>query len=681
MTDEEYDRALIARDPMMAPPSRLGVSASSLPRGAGAEYSYTGPESYGNFLRSLTTGATMNWSDEAEALARSRMAGGRSYEEELRDIRNQYAAFAERNPFTSAAGEFAGGVLPLAATYMLTPATGGAALPAAAAATARSAGALARLKDVGAAALKSAGIGAGQGAVSFAGGAGPEEDRLTAAETGALVGGGLGAAIPIAFPAATAGYRWLRSKLGSGQSAEDIAAERLTRAAADARMSPAQIGQEVAEGRAASIANVDPRFGALAEEVAGASSAAQREAEGLLAPRLATSLERTRAQVGQDLRAGDYAPEMAALKESRAAAANLSYRRAYDAGDVVDDKIQEQLRNPTIIEAWKDAAEIARSNANAARSNAVDAGEKFDPTQFLLRAPGDVPDVRTIDYLKRALDANITAILKKAEPTALESTRLNDLITVRNNLRDRAKDIMPDYRNALDRFSTSRDIEEAFLLGRKRFNTMDPEEIRKMFRAGGGLSEPERYAFRTGVARDIYDSMLNAPAGGNVAERIIRSVGDEVRLRPLFESDAKFDLFKAAINRESQMVNQAKSILAAGEAGGRGRVTSQPELQQQLVQAGAQAVTGSPQTSLISLAARVAQSPGMTDDTAVKMTRMLLSNKPEEVAAAVRLIEDYSARAARSEARQAAAQRFGRRGTIAAAPFAPMPEEEVQTIR
>ena len=183
------------------------------------------------------------------------------------------------------------------------------------------------------------------------------------------------------------------------------------------------------------------------------------------------------------------------------------------------------------------------------------------------------------------------------------------------------------------------------------------------------------------MARDIYDSMLNAPAGGNVAERIIRSVGDEVRLRPLFESDAKFDLFKAAINRESQMVNQAKSILAAGEAGGRGRVTSQPELQQQLVQAGAQAVTGSPQTSLISLAARVAQSPGMADDTAVKMTRMLLSNKPEEVAAAVRLIEDYSARAARSEARQAAAQRFGRRGTIAAAPFAPMPEEEVQTIR
>lgn len=674
MTEEEYDRALIARDPMMAPPSRMGVSAPSLPRGTGAEFSYTRPESYGNFLRSLTTGATMNWSDEAEALARSRMPGGRSYEEELRDIRNQYAAFAERNPFTSAAGEFVGGVLPLAATYMLTPATGGAALPAAAAATARTAGALARLKDVGAAALKGAGIGAGQGAVSFAGGAGPEEDRLTAAETGALVGGGLGAAIPIAFPGATAGYRWLRSKLGSGQSAEDIAAERLARAAADARMSPAQIGQEVTEGRAASIANVDPRLGALAEEAAGASSAAQREAEGLLRPRLATSLERTRAQVGQDLRAGDYVPEVAALQESRAAAAKLSYRRAYDAGDVVDDQIQEQLRNPIIIEAWKDAAEIARSNANAARSTAVRAGEEFDPTQFLIRAPGDVPDVRTIDYLKRSLDANITAILKKSEPTAQEATRLNDLITVRNNLRDRAKDIMPDYRNALDRFSTSRDIEEAFLLGRKQFNAMDPEEIRKMFRPGG-LSEPERYAFRTGVARDIYDNMLSAPAGGNVAERIIRSVGDEVRLRPLFESDAKFDLFKAAINREAQMVNQAKSILAAGEAGGRGRVTSQPELQQQLVQAGAQAVTGSPQTSLISLAARVAQSPGMTDDTAVKMTRMLLSNKPEEVAAAVRLIEDYSARAARSEARQAAAQRFARRGTIAAAPFAPMPEE------
>lgn len=679
MTDEEYDLALINRDPFAVGPRRGQISGATTPRGGRDQYQYTPLESYGNLLRAGATGATLNWSDEAEALARSRMPGGRSYEDELKDIRSSYGEWAQRNPVTSLGSELVGGMLPLAALYAAVPATAGAAVPGAAAATARTVGTLSRLKDLFKAREigRSAAMGGVEGVISGVGGAEGEQDLLNAGLGMGVVGTALGGTMPvIARAAAPAGSRvvdWLRSKLSLPVSQADEAAERLARTAADARLSPAQIGQEVAEGRAANIATVDPRFGALAEQVTGSSTAAQREAEALLRPALDTSLPRMRREVGEHLRAGDYVPELAALKESRGEAANLAYRRAYQDGDIVDDKIQEQLRNPIVLEAWERAAEIARSNAAAAKSTAVNTGERFNPADFFVRAPGDVPDIRTVDYLKRTLDADISAILKKTEPTAAESTRLHDLITVRNNLRDRAKELNPNYRNALDNFSTSRDIEEAFLLGRKEFRNLDVEEIQKMF-GKGGLSEPERYAFRTGVARNVYDAMASTPTGGNVAERVFQTVGDIDRFRPLFDGD-KFGLFAAAVRREADMVEQAQKVLAAGSAGGARRVLDDPSLAQEISRMATQAVIGSPQSSLVSTAARVAQSSDISDEAATRLTRMLLSDKPTEVAAAVKALENYSARLEARERRQVMAGRFGRRGVIGAAPFAPMPEE------
>lgn len=680
MTDDEYDLALINRDPFATIPSRMGIP-TSLPRQGNTQYQYTPLSSYGNFARSLGTGATLNWSDEGEALARSRLPGGRSYEEELRDIRNAYASYAQRNPITALGGEFVGGMLPLAALYAAVPATLGAATPAAAVATARSAGALNRLRD--AFKLKEMGagaaIGAGEGVISGAGGAGEEQDAANEAigygTLGGVIGAAAGPVTRLVGPPIASGFDWLRSKLSATPAVRDEAAERLARVAADARMSPAQIGQEVTEGRAATIANVDPRFGALAEQTAASNTAAQRAAEDLLTPRVESSLPRMREEVREHLRAGQYAPELEALKKSRGESADLAYQRAYQDGDLVDEDLNKQLNNPIVREAWGRAVEIARSNAASAKSESDKIGAAFNPVNFFVRLPGDVPDVRTVDYLKRTLDADISAILKKAEPTAAESTRLHDLIKVRNNLRDRAKEINPNYRNALDRFSTSRDIEEAFLLGRKEFRTLDEEEIQKMFRPGSGLSEPERYAFRTGVARNIYDAMASTPTGGNVADRVFQSVGDIERFRPLFDGD-KFNLFAAAIRRESEMVDQAQRVVAAGRAGGIERVGAEPGIKEEVSRALTQMVVGSPQTSLVNTAVRMAQSSEVSDETTTRLTRMLLSNKPEEVAAAVKAMEDFTSRMANRERRLEMSQRFGRRGAIGAAPFAPLPEEE-----
>lgn len=695
MTDEEYDRALLARNPFMVSPSRMGVSGTPLPRQGNTEYQYTPLESYKNLLRAGATGATLNWSDEGEALARSRMPGGRSYEEELRDIRREYGAYSERNPYTSLGAEFVGGMLPLAALSALAPVTAGATTPAAAVAGARTVGTLNRLKDAFRAREigRGAAMGAGEGVVSGAGAANEGDDITTSAlQYGGLssvLGGLLSPVTRLAAQPASSAWNWLKSKTGNPFVPRDVATERLTRAAADARISPAQIGEEVVEGRASSIANVDPRFGALAEEAASSSTAAQREAEALLRPRVEGATGRLHDESKTLLGAGDYFRDLAGLKQWRDEAADIAYRRAYTGGDAVDqirlasdDRILKQLENPIVLEAWDRARAIAKSNADAAQSTAGKGAGEFNPADFLIRNPGEPADIRTIDYLKRALDADITAILKKDAPTSLESTRLRDLITVRNNLRDTAKEISPDYRRVLDQYASNMNIEEALLRGRKEFRNMDREEIAKMFGPSdkGGLSDAEKYAFRTGVSQNIYDAMASTPFGDNVGRRVIQTVGDIDRFKPLFDGE-KFNLFSAAVRRESEMIDQARRVISAGEAGGAGRAVTEPSVMEEASRAVTQMVIGNPQTSLVNQTMRIAQSPDVSDEVATRLTRMLLSNKPDEVAAAVKAIEDYSARMAQREQRQVMFQRFARRGTVGAAPFAPYPEENNQPTR
>ena len=62
----------------------------------------------------------------------------------------------------------------------------------------------------------------------------------------------------------------------------------------------------------------------------------------------------------------------------------------------------------------------------------------------------------------------------------------------------------------------------------------------------------------------------------------------------------------------------------------------------------ANTITGGFGSSLLSLAARAARSTTMTDDVAEKVAKLLMSSEPAEVAAAVKLLEEYGQKAAKS---------------------------------
>jgi len=675
MTDEEYDRRLLERDPFAAPVSRMGV------RQAPTQRISISPEDSAGYMRALVgQGLGMGWGDEAEAWLRSK-ALGTNYDEEVRKIRQGYAEFSRRNPIASTVTEFAGGALPTVALMAATPFTGGAAAPAAAAAGARSAGTLSQLA---ARYGRNIGAGAATGAVSGAGVA-DEGDRLGEAGVGAIIGGGVGAALPAVVQAGRSGANFLRSRLSDAEPTIDrFAAERINAALSRTGMTPAEAGDVVAADRArgipSTLANVDPKMAAVLERVAPRSEATERRVVEALEPQIEGSRYRGTVQVQQRLGAGNLFDDEETISRELRTRADQNYRAAYAVGDVDDPKIREMLREPSIVESWKEAAELARLDAQRARSNAIMAGDNsFNPSDFLIRAPGDIPDVKTIDYLKRALDARVNSLYASARDKPTASTEATALSGIRDNLRNRTKEVVPEYKEALNRYAGDVEVRDALRSGFEDFNKLNREEIERLFNrppSAGGFSDAEKDAFVTGVNRYLYAQIMNAPTGQNSVGKLIRSPEMAKKLRPLFDSDSHFDLFRAAVEREGQLFEQGARAIQSAVSGGKMRAAGDIDENSAIGQLLGDAMGGNFRSTLTNFAARAARSSTLNEKTADRIAQMLLSSKPDEVAAAVRVLEDYAEKAASRSRGQQIRETGAVVGTQPALITREMPQEE-----
>jgi len=641
--DAEYDRRLLERDPFAAPASRMGV------RQAPTQRISISPEDSAGYMRALVgQGLGMGWGDEAEAWLRSKVLGT-NYDEEVRKIRQGYAEFSRRNPVASTVTEFAGGALPTAALMAATPFTGGAAAPAAAAAGARSASTLGQLA---ARYARNIGAGAATGAVSGAGVA-DEGDRLGEAGVGAIIGGGVGAALPAAVQGSRAAVNFARSRLSEAEPTVDrFAAERINAALARTGMTPSEAAAVVEADRLrgipSTLANVDPKMAAALERVAPRSEATERRVVEALEPQVEGSRYRGTVQVQQRLGAGNLFDDEETISRELRTRANQNYRTAYAVGDVDDPKIREMLREPSIVESWKEAAELARLDAQRARSDAIMAGDNsFNPSDFLIRAPGDMPDVKTIDYLKRALDARVNSLYSSDKSTA--RTEATALSGIRDNLRNRTKEVVPEYREALNRYAGDVEVRDALRNGFENFNKLNREEIERLFNrapSAGGFSDAEKDAFVTGVNRYLYAQIMNAPTGQNSVGKLIRSPEMANKLRPLFDSDNHFNMFRAAVEREGQLFEQGARSIQSALSGGKMRAAGDIDENSAIGQLLGDAMGGNFRSTLTNFAARAARNSTLNEKTADRIAQMLLSSKPDEVAAAVRVLEDYAEKAA-----------------------------------
>ena len=613
-------------------------------------------------------GLGMGWGDEGEAWFRAKlgnseyspewlrsMAGQGSYEDLVKQIREEYGQYAKENPYTSGALEFAGGAAPGVAAMMIP---GGQA--AGAAQLQRSTlGALGRLAATGAA----------TGAVAGAGAAN-EQDRLTGAGTGAVVGGILGVALPTAMRSTGVAGRWLRDRLRPTESAAQARATALLADAIATRGKRQAVDvSNVLEadrilGVPSVVANASPTTARLTEAVAKRNRTAADTIEARLYPQREGTQVRVDRQVDKGLHPGDYFDDEERLvKELRAKATGI-YDKAYNVGEVNDPQISSILDLPEMGKAWHTARKIADADASAAKVR----GE--DPAKYALRdvykATVDpqtnvmsfelktLPDVRTLDYMKKALDAQIRAGYKSDDAAVLANTAA--MKDIRNGLRDRLKAVVPEYEDALSQYGGDAEVIDAMRTGFKKFPSMKPEQVTKLV---SEMSPAEIEAFRTGVARNIYGKSISPDM--------------QLKLEPLFDSPDHFRLFKNAMAREAQLLQESNRILGAS------RTAVAPELDHAIGSTGsaaagsfaASAMTGGFWPSLAHTTLSNLKPGQMTEKTAGKLADMLMKG-PDEVAAVVKLLEEHAAGAIPKAIKRAATETGAVTGTASA--IFPSPE-------
>jgi hypothetical protein len=621
----------------------------------------------------------MGWGDEAEAWLRSKLPGGKTYKQEKAKIDQDYARYARKHSVLAPVAEFTGGVLPTVAAVIGTGFTGGAGAPAAAATGARTLGALSRLATNPY--VRGAVTGAVTGGISGAGAA-KEGERVQGGTTGAIIGTGAGVGLPVVMRTGRAGSQWLRSRLASGEGAVDSqAAQKVNRALQQQNMTPQQAAQKVAEDKAmgvpSTLANTGKRTVALTEVLAQRPGTAPEIVENALEGQRLGARERTYGQVRQAISPGDFYGEETKLVEQLRRQADTLYDKAYEFGAVNDGRIQDVLQHPRFQGFYNKAREIADTEAMSARLRGEDPS-KFQLAEIYTVDPNGVatltkvPDVRTLDYIKRGIDATIDAGFRGQGMSTAEANALKDLRKVFVNTIDEATGgVDSPYFKARQVYSGDMEVLDAMRKGMDDFNKLDHEEIIKLVK---DMTPTEKEAFRTGAVRNIYGRIMSPSQNINAAQRVIGAPEMQAKLQPLFDSPEKFDLFKAALERESQLFQQSNQIL--GNSATFRRQAANAEFNENDTGAfvGDMISGGGFFNSITNAAARLARSAQMSDEVAGKTAKLLMSSDPADVAAAVKLLEDEAAKAIPREVNFLAGELGAITGTSAAFPSPPMDE-------
>jgi hypothetical protein len=492
---------------------------------------------------------------------------------------------------------------------------------------------------------RGAAVGNVTGTVAGAGSAQPG-DRTSGALVGGTVGTLVGGGAPVVIRGTGAVANWLRDRIAPSEATiTNAATGKVARAINESGMTPQQIEQRVLEDRArnipSTIANADPALVDLAETVAQRSGPSGRLVEKKLGEQTAGARERAYAQTRKGLQPGEYYDDLKRLQADMRSKADPLYQKAYAYGEVDDPEVLKFLQLPQFQQGVKRAEKLLKAEGRELElyREVIDpnTGEKLK--QF-------VPSVEALDQVKRGLD---DLIEKETDAVTGKVTQLGRVyVKKKNEFLDSLDAAVPDYAEARAVYRGDAELADAMRSGIKDFKRMDHEQVIDMI---SKMSDAEKDAFRTGVVRDLYSKIMDPSGNINAAQRIISAPEMQAKLQPLFDSPAKFEMFKSALEREAQLFQQSNRILGGAATGRRTQARERFEEGSGVGTAVADAVSGGFFGSLTNMAARLARGATMTDEVAEKVGKLLMSSDPHEVAAAVKLIEQYETKAAAGASR------------------------------
>ena len=619
---------------------------------------------WGNTARAvLGQGLAMGWGDELEARIRS-MRGDETYEEELNMINDSYTQFADENPGVALSGEIGGGFLPLIGSLAAAPFTGGASTAGTAAAATRSLGALNKLRQLGTTTATQAArvipqntigrgvmVGGGTGLVGGVG-AGNPGDRFEGGAIGLIAGAVLGAGIPLTARASGAAWNAIKERLIASESMIDMGAARRI---FDSVSSKGGTMQDVVNTmQADAYLGVPATIGTTTRQLTNLTDAVNTAGRGdspaIIQDTLEDMRSGSRARVGEQVKdavSNDnfYATQDTLITNLRRNADDV-YDEAYAFGTVDDPRILNLLENnPAFQEAYKRAKTIARYEQDA---DILAGGDGY---RFMLQGEGELPDVRTLDYIKRGLD---DVIRKGFDGTGMAPAEANALKGLRRQYIDILDEVTEvdgesAYRNARNVYKGDIEVVEALELGLSDFSKpgFAPEQVSKLL---NDFSEAEREVFAIGATRSILNKITTPSNEANFAKRIIGSPDMRAKIKLLFPNtnQSGYDLLEAALLREKQLYERTGKILGGSPTAARRAAVDQLESNPGAAEAAGDAIQSSfnPVSGLMSMAVRVLQRATIPEKVQERMAKMLMSESPEEIAAVVKLLEEYTAKAA-----------------------------------
>lgn len=502
-------------------------------------------------------GLAMGYGDEVEAFIRSKLPGGRPYEEELTDVRQKIETAQRERPIAATTAEVGGSVAPVIASLAAIPFTGGASTPAAAATVARTGTLLSNIVRGG---MRGGAIGGTQGLVEgFGKGEGGFENRAQRALSEAAVGGVVGGTLGAAIPAAGAAFR------GAFSSPTTRAQNRALDVLGEQGVTPEQAAAEYARRQAQGVkpeilADIYPG-GAVASEsrrVLNVPGANRGEITEQLVGRMDDQGQRvTQAferATGTDQK---FFTVLDDLEKTRKADATPFYQAAY--GKPARTKTLDELILRAPDNAFEEAQRAARYEG-LVFPNLV--AQNKDGARTIV---GDYT-VKDVDLIKRGLDRiienNTDAITGKANSEARRAA------TLKNAIVGEVDKLAPEYAQARSAWAGPSAVMEAMRAGQRLFNERAEITARDIAKLG----QSEKEGFLIG-ALDAVSQRIGRKIEGQDVTGAFRSGNAKTQIEAALSATGKKpDEVKAITNalfadieREAAMANTNRQLRAISQ--------------------------------------------------------------------------------------------------------------------
>lgn len=663
------------------PPIPVGVvdvppSAVAAPDGEVPNAPMTTGEAIGGGAREFAGGLSAEFSDEAEAAARAPFSD-KDYGELLQEIRQSRKRFSEENPLTAAGLNVAGGV-----SSMFIP--GAAALGRGAQAISgisRLASPLARTVATGALAGGVSGFGAGEGGFG---------ERALSAGLNAGLGAGFGVGAQGLGALGRYAGETRRALQQTGAADDEARAagvlfDRLTASGMSPRDLGARLDTERAAGVPTMLATSTPEFGRVSENVLREVSENRPAFAERLAAQQINAPSRARTAVETAVPTPDYFATADQVQRTLRGNATTAYDAAYAAApEVRDPRLRQVLSNPRIQSAYQDALKMSEDEMAAAALRGEDpskfAMKKFmDPVidertnelSGLVMSNTTVPDLRSLDAVKKALDARISALYASGQGGT--ATSLKEL---RNAFVNRLDQVgPPEYRAARAQFKGDIEIKQALEEGLKS-NTLRWQQVAKLAR---DYSPGELQAFKTGFMQNIARGFEDTSRSRNFARELIVSDQKRRSLQALTNPE-EFRVLETVLRREAELFDQTSRVLGGSQTAG--RQAEKQALDEALArgdQSAALDMMMNPTPgNLFRRTARILsdmRNANVSRGAYGQLARMLSAEDPAEINAVLASLEQVAP--ARQQAARASGEQTRRATTAGAFTLAPSPQEQM----